>query len=193
MRRRVLDVAAARLPNPRLPCDQHPRHHAGGWRDGWRPASSFPNQEGARPSPSSAIGSGKRSKRPGSSRSEARSDRGRRHTQRSSGSSPRPSTRATRCLGCPLNNLALELSLADPEFQHAVQSVFERLADGDREKAARRPGCRRPAKCPTRRTSRPSSSRLTPGPWRWRKPNRARSRFATCARQLAALVQSRWG
>jgi AcrR family transcriptional regulator len=29
-------------------------------------------------------------------------------------------------LGCPLNNLALELSLADPEFQQAVQSVFER-------------------------------------------------------------------
>jgi AcrR family transcriptional regulator len=29
-------------------------------------------------------------------------------------------------LGCPLNNLALELSLADPEFRRAVQSVFER-------------------------------------------------------------------
>jgi AcrR family transcriptional regulator len=29
-------------------------------------------------------------------------------------------------LGCPLNNLALELSLADPEFQDAVQGVFER-------------------------------------------------------------------
>jgi AcrR family transcriptional regulator len=29
-------------------------------------------------------------------------------------------------LGCPLNNLALELSLADAEFQQAVQSVFER-------------------------------------------------------------------
>jgi AcrR family transcriptional regulator len=30
-----------------------------------------------------------------------------------------------RVLGCPLNNLALELSLADPEFQNAVQNVFE--------------------------------------------------------------------
>jgi AcrR family transcriptional regulator len=29
-------------------------------------------------------------------------------------------------LGCPLNNLALELSLADPEFQRAMQAVFER-------------------------------------------------------------------
>jgi AcrR family transcriptional regulator len=28
-------------------------------------------------------------------------------------------------LGCPLNNLALELSLADPEFRHAMQSVFD--------------------------------------------------------------------
>lgn len=28
-------------------------------------------------------------------------------------------------LGCPLSNLALELSLAHPEFRHAVQDVFE--------------------------------------------------------------------
>lgn len=28
-------------------------------------------------------------------------------------------------LGCPLNNLALELSLADPEFRIALQGVFE--------------------------------------------------------------------
>jgi len=28
-------------------------------------------------------------------------------------------------LGCPLNNLALELALADPEFQIAVQAIFE--------------------------------------------------------------------
>jgi AcrR family transcriptional regulator len=30
-----------------------------------------------------------------------------------------------RVLGCPLNNLALELALADPEFQSALQNVFE--------------------------------------------------------------------
>ena len=30
-----------------------------------------------------------------------------------------------RVLGCPLNNFTLELSLADPEFQSAVQNVFE--------------------------------------------------------------------
>ena len=30
-----------------------------------------------------------------------------------------------KVVGCPLNNLALELSLADPEFQSAVQNVFE--------------------------------------------------------------------
>jgi AcrR family transcriptional regulator len=30
-----------------------------------------------------------------------------------------------RVLGCPLNNLALELALADPEFQIAVQAIFE--------------------------------------------------------------------
>jgi AcrR family transcriptional regulator len=37
-------------------------------------------------------------------------------------------------LGCPLNNLALELSLADPEFQQAVQSVFERWRTAIAEK-----------------------------------------------------------
>jgi AcrR family transcriptional regulator len=37
-------------------------------------------------------------------------------------------------LGCPLNNLALELSLADPEFQHAVQAVFERWRTAIAEK-----------------------------------------------------------
>jgi AcrR family transcriptional regulator len=37
-------------------------------------------------------------------------------------------------LGCPLNNLALELSLADPEFQDAVQTVFERWRTAIAEK-----------------------------------------------------------
>jgi AcrR family transcriptional regulator len=42
-------------------------------------------------------------------------------------------------LGCPLNNLALELSLADPEFQLAVQRVFEdwRIAIAKRLRADR--------------------------------------------------------
>lgn len=29
-------------------------------------------------------------------------------------------------LGCPVTNLALELSLADPDFQNALRSAFER-------------------------------------------------------------------
>jgi AcrR family transcriptional regulator len=41
--------------------------------------------------------------------------------------------------GCPLNNLALELSLADPDFRHAIKSIFdewqialaERIGDTD--------------------------------------------------------------
>jgi AcrR family transcriptional regulator len=33
--------------------------------------------------------------------------------------------RGKRISGCPLNNLALELSLTDPEFQIAIQEVFE--------------------------------------------------------------------
>jgi AcrR family transcriptional regulator len=37
-------------------------------------------------------------------------------------------------LGCPLNNLALELSLADPEFQDALQTVFERWRNAISEK-----------------------------------------------------------
>src|SRR5437773_2029705 len=37
--------------------------------------------------------------------------------------------RGKRILGCPLNNLALELSLADPEFQIAIQEVIEQFLD----------------------------------------------------------------
>jgi AcrR family transcriptional regulator len=39
--------------------------------------------------------------------------------------------------GCPLNNIALELALADPEFQGAVQQVFEnwRTAIADKVRA----------------------------------------------------------
>ncbi|MGH8138177.1 MAG: TetR/AcrR family transcriptional regulator [Steroidobacteraceae bacterium] len=39
-----------------------------------------------------------------------------------------------RVAGCPLNNLALELALADPEFRDAVEAVFAewRAALGDR-------------------------------------------------------------
>lgn len=43
-------------------------------------------------------------------------------------------------LGCPVTNLALELSLADPDFQHALRSAFDRwekaIADRLREEHA---------------------------------------------------------
>jgi AcrR family transcriptional regulator len=41
-------------------------------------------------------------------------------------------------LGCPVNNLALELSLADPDFQHALREVFweKAIADRLREESA---------------------------------------------------------
>jgi AcrR family transcriptional regulator len=43
-------------------------------------------------------------------------------------------------LGCPVNNLALELSLADPDFQHALRAVFDTwekaIADRLREEPA---------------------------------------------------------
>jgi AcrR family transcriptional regulator len=45
-------------------------------------------------------------------------------------------------LGCPVNNLALELSLADPDFQHALRRVFDNwemaIADRLREDPAAR-------------------------------------------------------
>ncbi|HEX6564892.1 MAG TPA: TetR/AcrR family transcriptional regulator [Chthoniobacterales bacterium] len=44
-------------------------------------------------------------------------------------------------LGCPVNNLALELSLVDPEFQHALRTVFDiweaAIADRLREDSAK--------------------------------------------------------
>jgi len=42
--------------------------------------------------------------------------------------------------GCPVNNLALELSLADPDFQHALREVFDSwekaIADRLRQESA---------------------------------------------------------
>jgi TetR/AcrR family transcriptional repressor of nem operon len=44
-------------------------------------------------------------------------------------------------LGCPVTNLALELSLADPDFQHALRAAFDRWekAIGDRLREQRVP------------------------------------------------------
>jgi len=52
-------------------------------------------------------------------------------------------------IGCPVNNLALELSLADVDFQRALQQVFDKwekaIADRLCEKTARKTGAANPA------------------------------------------------
>jgi AcrR family transcriptional regulator len=91
-------------------------------------------------------------------------------------------------LGCPLNNLALELSLADPEFQHAVQSVFERwrTAIADKLRADQAAGALRnidPEDLATFIVAAYS------GTMAMAKAQQSSEPLRTCARQLAALVQ----
>ena len=50
--------------------------------------------------------------------------------------------------GCPLNNLAHELALADPDFRAAMERIFARWRDiiaekarSDRDEDSNRPGC----------------------------------------------------
>jgi AcrR family transcriptional regulator len=91
-------------------------------------------------------------------------------------------------LGCPLNNLALELSLADPEFQHAVQTVFERWQTAIAEKlradqAAGAPKNVDPEDLATFIVAAYSGAMAMAKATQNSKP------LGTCAQQLAAFVQ----
>src|SRR5262245_6570569 len=90
--------------------------------------------------------------------------------------------------GCPLNNLALELSLADPEFRSAVGSIFGewRTAIAEKVRADKAGG---------------ASSNLDPeglatfvvasysGAMAMAKANQSSEPLKTCAKQLAVLLQ----
>jgi AcrR family transcriptional regulator len=96
-------------------------------------------------------------------------------------------------LGCPLNNLAIELSLADPEFQAAVARVFRSWTDAIADKLkADKP---------------PVAARLRPdelgsfivssysGAIAMAKAQQSSEPLRTCARQLASLLgiaRPRW-
>jgi AcrR family transcriptional regulator len=91
-------------------------------------------------------------------------------------------------LGCPINNLALELSLADPEFQHAVQSVFERwqTAVADKLRADQAAGVLTNVDPEALATFIVAAYS---GAMAMAKAKQNSEPLGTCARQLAALVQ----
>ena len=93
-----------------------------------------------------------------------------------------------RVVGCPLNNLALELSLADPEFQSAVQSVFEnwQAAITQRLRADQAAGALKNADPEGLATLIVASCS---GAMAMAKANQSSEPLKRCAQQLAAVVQ----
>jgi AcrR family transcriptional regulator len=90
-------------------------------------------------------------------------------------------------LGCPLNNLALELSLADPEFQIAVQEVFEnwRIAIAQKLRADKRRGLLRSVEPEGFATFVVAS---LSGAMALAKANQNPKALRACARQLARIM-----
>jgi AcrR family transcriptional regulator len=91
-------------------------------------------------------------------------------------------------LGCPLNNLALELSLADPEFQHAVQSIFERwqMALAEKLRADRATGALNDADPDDLATF---VVAVYSGAMAMAKAKQSSKPLVACAQQLAAFVE----
>jgi AcrR family transcriptional regulator len=97
-----------------------------------------------------------------------------------------------RVSGCPLNNLALELALADPEFQSAVQNVFEdwQAAIMQRLREDQAAGALKNADLEGLAILIVASYS---GAMAMAKANQSSEPLKRCAKQLAAVVQSRWG
>jgi len=95
-----------------------------------------------------------------------------------------------RVLGCPLNNLALELSVADPEFQSAVQNVFEdwQAAILQRLRADQAAGALKTADPEGLATLIVAAYSGAMG---MAKANQSSEPLKRCAQELAAIVQSR--
>jgi TetR/AcrR family transcriptional regulator, transcriptional repressor for nem operon len=91
-------------------------------------------------------------------------------------------------LGCPLNNLALELSLADPEFQHAVQAVFERWQTVIAEKLRADQAAGALKKVDPEDLATFIVAAYS-GAMAMAKAKQSSEPLATCAQQLAAFVQ----
>jgi AcrR family transcriptional regulator len=92
-------------------------------------------------------------------------------------------------LGCPLNNLTLELSLADPEFQHAVQRIFERwqTAIAEKLRADQAAGALQDVHPEGLATLIVAASS---GAMALAKATQSSGPLATCGQQLAAIMQA---
>lgn len=89
-------------------------------------------------------------------------------------------------VGCPLNNLALELSLVDADFQHALSAVFEswRVAIAEKLRADRRAGVATGADPDERATMIVASFS---GAMALAKASKSVEPIRACARELARL------
>jgi AcrR family transcriptional regulator len=90
-------------------------------------------------------------------------------------------------LGCPLNNLALELALADPEFQIAVQAIFEnwRLAIAQKLRSDQTRGLLKDIEPETFATFIVAS---LSGAMALAKANQSAGPLRACARHLARII-----
>jgi AcrR family transcriptional regulator len=91
-------------------------------------------------------------------------------------------------LGCPLNNLALELSLADPEFQQALQSIFERWQTALAEKLRADQAAGALTDVEPERLAAFIVAAYS-GAMAMAKAKQSSGPLAVCARQLAAFLQ----
>jgi AcrR family transcriptional regulator len=91
-------------------------------------------------------------------------------------------------LGCPLNNLALELSLADPEFRKAVQDIFEhwRMAIAERMRSDQSAGVLRNVDAEALATFVVASFS---GAMALAKAEQNAGPLKTCAQQLSHIMQ----
>lgn len=92
-----------------------------------------------------------------------------------------------KVLGCPLNNLATELSLADPEFRHAVVQVFNIWKDAIARKFRTQKTEARLGGTPEELATLVVSSYS--GAIAMAKAQQASEPLTTCARQLAAMLE----
>jgi AcrR family transcriptional regulator len=97
-----------------------------------------------------------------------------------------------RVRGCPLNNMALELSLADPDFRSAIAAAFEawRAAIAAKLRAEFGPGRSRPAEAEQLAAFVVAAYS---GAMTLAKATQSAAPLRLCARQLAAALAARPG
>ena len=164
------------IPGAWLPRLQPWRSDGCGRRDQRRAAPPFPDQEGAGAGGDrGARGGGGRGSMDRARASGWLGARGRAYRVRSCGCGIGAARLRSRL---PLNNLAHELSLADPDFRIALTAIFSSWRRGDRRQDQDRPTGGQRTAAPIRSVSRRSRWPPIPAPCRWPRQHRTQ---ACCA------------